>query len=69
MRAWIHKPKLDLDSTKLQEQDDDIEDKVILTTLINIGHYCQILARQEEIPQKTSKNISRYFCSSFQGHV
>ena len=31
--------------------------------------YCQILARQEEIPQKTSKNISRYFCSSFQGHV
>ena len=30
---------------------------------------CQILARQEEIPQKTSKNISRYFCSSFQGHV
>ena len=32
-------------------------------------HCCQILARQEEIPQKTSKNISRYFCSSFQGHV
>ena len=31
--------------------------------------YCQILARQEEIPQKTSKNISRYFCSSCQGHV
>ena len=31
--------------------------------------YCQILARQEEIPQKTSKNISRYFCSSFQGHM
>ena len=32
-------------------------------------NYCQILARQEEIPQKTSKNISRYFCSPFQGHV
>ena len=31
--------------------------------------YCQILARQEEIPRKTSKNISRYFSSSFQGHV
>ena len=29
--------------------------------------YCQILARQEEIPQKTSKNISRYFCSVFSG--
>ena len=36
---------------------------------INTVYYCQILARQEEIPQKTSKNISRYFCSSFQGHV
>ena len=35
----------------------------------NISNYCQILARQEEIPQKTSKNISRYFCSPFQGHV
>ena len=34
-----------------------------------IYNYCQILARQEEIPQKTSKNISRYFCSSFQGHL
>ena len=31
--------------------------------------YSQILARQEEIPQKTSKNISQYFRSSFQGHV
>ena len=35
----------------------------------NTFDYCQILARQEEIPQKTSKNISWYFCSSFQGHV
>ena len=39
------------------------------SSLTNIDNYCQILARQEEIPQKTSKNISRYFCSSFQGHV
>ena len=38
-------------------------------TDIYIILYCQILARQEEMPQKTSKNISRYFCSSFQGHV
>ena len=28
-------------------------------------HYCQIYARRAEIQQKTSKNISRYFCSSF----
>ena len=35
----------------------------------NKQFYCQILARQEEIPQKTSKSNSRYFCSSFQGHM
>ena len=36
----------------------------------NRDNYCQILARQAEISQKTSKNISRYFCSFFlQGHV
>ena len=39
-----------------------------LEQVIIILDYCQILARQEEIPQKTSKS-SRYFCSSFQGHV
>ena len=37
---------------------------------VSHNHCCQILARQEKIPHKTtSKNISRYFCSSFQGHV
>ena len=25
--------------------------------------------KAKEIPQKTSKNISRYFCSSSQGHL
>ena len=29
---------------------------------------CQIHTRRTEIQQKTSRNISRYFCSSFQGH-
>ena len=38
-------------------------------SFMNKTNFCQILARPEEIPQKTSKNISRYFCSSFQGHA
>ena len=31
--------------------------------------YCQILARQAEIPQKTRKNVSRYFSLFFQDHM
>ena len=50
-------------------QDRKLQVAVSAVFFTNLPHYCQILARQEEIPQKTSKNISRYFCSSFQGLV
>ena len=62
-KPWIT-PKIQ----KLMKYRDKLLKKLNGKFALNVD-YCQILARQEEIPQKTSKNISRYFCSSFQGHV